>query len=220
MAECAPVYPVSSSPASPSLRLVQRSVSSPASSSNEGSSPPWNIPPSRTAANSTLDCRSRIGRRLSRSCVIRRRDCPRIFSRRFANRLGPSGSSSRAILPEPHRRPQKCQPQAVRRLRTGRKLRLEKRRDEEAMVGQFHGACFAADPSRAHAQARRLKLPFVFLVHAVVAVVLFGSIHASADRSKPCAGKNRQSFVAGAAGTAGAPVGEGAGKRGDDLMRG
>jgi len=74
------------------------------------------------------------------------------------------------------------------------------------MVGQFHGACFAMDPPGADAQACGLKLLFVFLVHAVIAVVLLDGVHASKNRAKPRAGQNRQSFVAGAARTAGASI--------------
>src|SRR5580765_6681124 len=98
----------------------------------------------------------------------------------------------------------------MRRFRTRRKLRLEESRDEKAVVGQFHGARFAADSSRTHLQARGLKLLFVILVHAVVAVVLFGSVDASTNRTKQSARKNLQSFVAGAHGTAGTSVREGA----------
>src|SRR5438477_918400 len=105
-------------------------------------------------------------------------------------------------------RAQERHPETVRRFGTRRKLRLEQGRDEEAVVGQFHRARFPADPSCAHAQARGLKLLLVFLVHAVVAVVLLGGMQAPTNRTKPRPRQNRQPFVAGAAGTAGAPVRE------------
>src|SRR5438093_1225116 len=76
------------------------------------------------------------------------------------------------------------------------------------------------DPSRAHAQARGLKLLFVFLVHAVVAVVLLGGLRVPANRTKPRARQNLQLFFPGSSGATCAARRKSAGKRGDDLVRG
>jgi hypothetical protein len=123
-------------------------------------------------------------------------------------------------LAEAHGRAQKGQDEWVRRFGAGRKLRLKKRGDEEAVVRQLHGPRFAQDPARADAQTGGLELLLILLIHAVVAVVLFGVVFAPANRVKKSPRQNLQSLVAGAFGAAITTVRQGAGKRRDDAVRG
>ena len=102
------------------------------------------------------------------------------------------------------------QPHRVRRLRPGRQLRLEQRRQKKRVAGQFHGAGFAQASPRAHAQTGRLKLRLKLFVDAVIAVILLGMIGGSANGVKLRAGQDLDRVVAGALGTARAPVRQGA----------
>ena len=93
-----------------------------------------------------------------------------------------------------------------------RKLGLKQRGDEEAESRQFDGACFAKNTSRTYAQSGGLKLLFVFLIHAVVAVILLGIVFAAANRMQECSRENLQALLPGSLGTVRAAVRQGAGK--------
>ena len=78
----------------------------------------------------------------------------------------------------------------MRGFRPRRKLRLKQGGNEEAVSGQFDGACFALSSPSAYAQSGSLKLSFVFLIHAVVAVKLLGIIFTAANRMQECSREN------------------------------
>ncbi len=71
-----------------------------------------------------------------------------------------------------------------------RKLRLEQRGNEEAVSLEFDGACFAKNSSGTYAQPGGLKLFFVLLIDAVVAVILLRIIFAAANRMQKCSRQN------------------------------
>jgi hypothetical protein len=65
-----------------------------------------------------------------------------------------------------------------------------------------------------------LKLLFILLVNAVIAVVLFGVIFGSANGMQKCAWKDLQLFITGALRTALSPIWKGTRKRRYDIMQG
>jgi len=101
----------------------------------------------------------------------------------------------------------------VRCLGPRRKLGLKQRSNEEAVPREFDGARFAKNSSRTYSQSGGLKLFFVFLIYAVVAVILLGIIFAAANRMQECSRENLQAFLPGSLGAVRAAVGQGAGKR-------
>lgn len=70
------------------------------------------------------------------------------------------------------------------------KLRLKQCGNEEAVSRQFNGACFSKNPSRTYAQSGGLKLFFVFLIDAVVAVIVLRIVFAAANRMQECSRQN------------------------------
>jgi len=78
----------------------------------------------------------------------------------------------------------------VRSFRPRRKLRLKQRGNEEAVSRELDGACFAKNSPRTYAQASGLKLLFVFLIDAVVAVILLRIIFTAANRMQECSRHN------------------------------
>ncbi len=70
------------------------------------------------------------------------------------------------------------------------KLRLKQCGNEEAVSREFDGARFALSSPSAYAQSGSLKLFFVFLIHAVVAVKLLRVILTAANRMQECSREN------------------------------
>jgi hypothetical protein len=159
--------------------------------------------------------------------VRARQACARSFAGRalacggfgacFDNQL--STCAAPGALPlEFHRGAQKCQPEAMRRFWARGQLWLEQSSNEEAMIWQLYRANFSLHTARADAKSGGLKLLFVFVVHSVVAVILFGIVVAAADGMKASAWQNFQSFVTGGLRAAFAPIRQAAGKRSDNVM--
>jgi len=78
----------------------------------------------------------------------------------------------------------------VRSVRPRRKLGLKQRGDEEAVSWQFDRACFAKNSSGTHSQSGRLKLSFIFLIHAIVTIILLRIIFAAANGMQECPRQN------------------------------
>lgn len=125
----------------------------------------------------------------------------------------------RSRLAEKHGGPQEGQPKAVRRFGARGELRLEQGSDEKPVFWQFYGARLLLDSSRADAQTCSLELFFIVFVHAVVAVVLFGVVFASADRMQERSMQDIQALVTRGFRAAFTPVGQRARKRRDHVMR-
>jgi len=121
-------------------------------------------------------------------------------------------------LLEAHGGTQEFQQKAVRRLRPRGKLRLEQRGDKEAMTRQFDGTGLTLDAARAYAKSGRLELPFVFFVHAIVAVILLGVIFASANGMQASPWQDFQAFLTRGFRASLPAIGQSAGERSDHTV--
>ena len=83
------------------------------------------------------------------------------------------------------------------------------------MPWQFDRACFAKNSARTYEESSRLKLFFVFLIDAVVAVILLRTIFSTANRIQACSPQNFQPFVPGPLRPVNAAVRESTRKRRD-----
>jgi hypothetical protein len=86
------------------------------------------------------------------------------------------------------------------------------------MVRQFHGAWLAVGSACAHAKPGDLKPRLIILIHAVVAVVLFGAVFTTIDRVQEGFRQDIQPLLTRSRGTVCAFVWKGTREWHDDIV--
>lgn len=100
-----------------------------------------------------------------------------------------------------------------------RQLWLEQSSKKEQMIRQLHGSDFTGHAARANPEATCLKLHFIFLVHAIVAVVLLRLIRASVNGVQQGIRDDLQLFIARAFWAAFTSMRQCTRERDDDVVR-
>jgi hypothetical protein len=88
------------------------------------------------------------------------------------------------------------------------------------VIWQLYRTSLALQSLRTDPQSDTLKLRYIFLVDAIIAVILFGVIFASANGMQECAWKDLQLLMSGALGPALSPIWKGTRKRSHYTVRG